>query len=148
MMKPQEFIEIVDKWTSTGGPFPKLAAHDVTTVAEAEAVCRAVASPHVDDAGKYGQLALFDLMSFFQSSESEEASFHFRDHGLPILRRILTDALDQESRCDVDDENLAARRRAHLFVVKILCAYQQAGDASLIIKAARDPSLSDGYLWS
>jgi hypothetical protein len=39
------------------------------------------------------------------------------------------------------------RRKALLFVVKVLCAYQQRSDAVLIVQAARDPDLAEGYLW-
>jgi hypothetical protein len=40
---------------------------------------------------------------------------------------------------ELDNEERRERRKAHLFVVKILCAYQQRGDAALIVQAARHP---------
>src|SRR5262249_25683895 len=121
---------------------PRLGPHELTRVAEAQALCRAVASPHIYAAGDYGQLALFDLMEFFQASEARDSTHYLRDHGLQILRRILTDAFDRESGADN-----GARDRALLFVVKVLAAYQQRGDAEMIVQAARDPGLADGYLW-
>jgi hypothetical protein len=41
----------------------------------------------------------------------------------------------------------ASQADAHLFLVKILTMYQQRGDASLIVKAARDPRMPKAYLW-
>src|SRR6202162_6098993 len=120
--------------------------HDLTTVAEAEALCRAVASAHIYTPNEFGTLALFDLMSCFQASESRESTFYLRDHGLPILRRILIRAV-QDRGGEQDSEEMRERRKAHLFVVKVLCAYQQRGDAALIVQAARDPALANGYLW-
>jgi hypothetical protein len=148
-MDAAEFVRTLDNWTERGGPFPRPRQHDLTTAAEAEALCRAVASPHIYTRGEFGPSALFDLMECFQASESREASFHLRDHGLPILRKILIGAL-RDARPDSgtsDDAVIHERRKAHLFVVKVLCAYQQRGDAALIVQAARDPDLAGGYLW-
>jgi hypothetical protein len=148
-MDAGDFIRTVDNWTANGGPFPEIGEHDLTTAAEAEALCRAVASPHIYTPGEFGTLALFDLMDCFQASESREASFYLRDHGLPILRKILISAL-RDAKPDSskpDSIEMLERRKAHLFVVKVLCAYQQRGDAALIVQAARDPDLAGGYLW-
>jgi hypothetical protein len=49
---------------------------------------------------------------------------------------------------ELDNEERRERRKAHLFVVKILCAYRQRGDAALIVQAARHPDLASGYLWA
>jgi hypothetical protein len=144
-MRPNEFIKIVDDWVAAGGEFPRIAPHDVTTVAEAQAVCRAAASRHIYDAGQFGSLALSELLNWFQAVENPQATWYLRDHGLPILRQILLRALNQEHAQDPQNANEFGK--AHLFVVKILGAYQQRGDAPLIVRAARDPSLSDGYLW-
>jgi hypothetical protein len=143
-MTPQDFIDCLDGWTRNGGPFPRIGPHELTRVAEAQALCRATASPHIYTAGDYGRLALFDLMDFFQASETRESTYHLRDHGLPILRRILTDAFHRESD---EDKGARDRRSALLFVVKVLAAYQQRGDAKMIVQAARDVRLADGYLW-
>jgi hypothetical protein len=144
-MDAGEFIKTLDSWTTTGGPFPRVPPHDLTTVAEAEALCRAVASAHIYAPNEFGTLALFDLMSCFQANESRESTFYLRDHGLSTLRRILIGALQDGG--EPDSEEMRERRKAHLFVVKVLCAYQQRGDAALIVQAARDPALANGYLW-
>jgi hypothetical protein len=88
-------------------------------------------------------------MSFFEASETREATFYLRDHGLPTLRAILRGAL-RDGRPDSgepDSIDTIERRKAHLYVVKVLCAYQQRGDAALIVQAARDSDLAEGYLW-
>jgi hypothetical protein len=65
------------------------------------------------------------------------------------LRKILTDALDGPRVADSEDRVAEeSRADAHLFLVKILTMYQQRGDASLIVKAARDPRMPKAYLWS
>jgi len=148
-MDAGEFIRTLDRWTAAGGPFPDVDEHDLTTVGEAEALCRAVACPHIYVPGEFGTLALFDLMGCFQASESREASFYLRDHGLPILRGILITALrgGKPDSSRSGSAEMLERRKALLFVVKVLCAYQQRGDAALIVQAARDPDLAEGYLW-
>jgi hypothetical protein len=134
VMIPQAFIDHLDRWTKEGGRLPLVGPHDLTTVAEAQALCRAVASPHVYMPNQFGAPALFDLMGFFQASETQEATRHLRDHGLPILRRILIDAVDGQNGKGEDE---VERRKTLLFVVKVLAAYQQHGDAALIAQAAR-----------
>jgi hypothetical protein len=62
-MKTGEFIRMLDTWVGSGGPFPDVEEHDLTTVAEAAALCRAVASAHIYVPGEFGRLALFDLMA-------------------------------------------------------------------------------------
>src|SRR6185437_1563973 len=148
-MDAGEFIRTLDRWTAAGGPFPDVDEHDLTTVGEAEALCRAVACPHIYVPGEFGTLALFDLMGCFQASESREASFYLRDHGLPILRGILITALrgGKPDSSRSGSAEMLERRKALLFVVKVLSAYQQRGDAALIVQAARDPDLAEGYLW-
>jgi hypothetical protein len=47
--------------------------------------------------------ALDNLLVFLQSVETQEASSVFRDKGLPLLRRILTDALDGPRVADSED---------------------------------------------
>jgi hypothetical protein len=148
-MDANEFINALDTWIGSGEHFPEVRGHDLTTVAEAAALCRAVASPNIYVAGRFDKLALFDLMSCFQASENRETTFYLRDHGLPVLREILSSALREAKPDSSKPESIEAqeRRKAHLFVVKVLCAYQQRGDAALIVQAARDPDLTEGYLW-
>src|SRR5580692_1122892 len=105
-----EFIRTLDNWTTTGGPFPRLPPHDLTTVAEAEVLCRAVASAHIYTPNEFGTLAPFDLMSCFQASESRESTFYLRDHGLPILRRVLIRAV-QGRGGEQDSEEMRERRK-------------------------------------
>jgi hypothetical protein len=83
-------------------------------------------------------------MGYFQSSEAKEATDHLRDHGLPILRRILMTALDEKHRGGDDD---VKRREAHLFALKVLCAHQLSADVPLIVRAAHDPVLADSFVW-
>ena len=88
-MTPQAFIDTLDAWARAGGPFPRIGPHDLTCISEAQALCRAIAGPHVHVANKFGAHALFDLMDFFQASETPEATYYLRDHRLPVLRRWL-----------------------------------------------------------
>ncbi len=147
-MTPEEFVHVLEEWSTVGGSFPRFAAHDIATAAEAEAVCNALASPHVYAVNGIEMPALFDLAAFFQSVEAREAFDIFRDRGLPVLRRILRDALNRPPETGEDDWAVTQRREADLFVVKILALYCQRDDGARIVEAARDPRLSNGYLWS
>ena len=89
-------------WTKLGvsSPLPSSPHYKLRTVAEAKAFCRALASPNIYARYPSGRIVLFDLLAFFQSIESEEAKRYLRDRGLPILRRILTRALQERSATD------------------------------------------------
>jgi hypothetical protein len=84
-MTPQEFVDVIDAWSAAGGAFPKHIAHDheINTVAETEAVCRALASSHIYAVGDLERPALDHLIAFFQSAETKEAADAFRQQGLP-----------------------------------------------------------------
>jgi hypothetical protein len=121
--------------------------HDyaITTAEEVNAVCRALSSNHIYAVDSIKTPALDNLLVFLQSVETPVASSVFRDKGLPLLRRILSDALDGPRVADSEDRVAEeSRADAHLFLVKILTMYQQRGDASLIVTAARDPRMPRG----
>lgn len=134
-------------WTKLGvsSPLPSSTLYPLKTVAEAKAFCRALASPNIYARYASGRMVLFDLLTFFQDTKSEEAKRYLRDRGLPVLRRILTRALQERGAADAAGER--DWRDAHAFLVKILSMYNQPGDASLIAQAARDPRFSDEFLW-
>jgi hypothetical protein len=148
-MTPREFVGILDEWGAAGGAFPKPIAHDyaITTAPEAAAVCRALATPRIFAAGGLETPALNKLVAFFQSAETKEAADTFRDQGLPLLRRILSDALDQTADSPAKDSGEQRRTETLLSLSNILAMYGEPGDGPLIIKAARDAKMSDGYLW-
>ena len=149
-MTPKEFVTVLDEWSANGGIFSEGISHDyvITTEEEANAVCRALSSGHMYAIDSSKLPTLHRLLAFFQSVKTKEAGNVFRDRGLPLLRKVLTDALDGPRAADTEDRAAEERERTHLFLVKILAMYQQPGDASFIVKAARDPRISKGYLWS
>jgi hypothetical protein len=65
-MTPREFVGILDEWGAAGGAFPQPIAYDyaITTAAEAEAVCRALATPHIYAVGGLEVPALNKLVAF------------------------------------------------------------------------------------
>ena len=149
-MTPKEFVTVLDEWSANGGIFSEGISHDyvITTEEEANAVCRALSSGHMYAIDSSKLPTLHRLLAFFQSVKTKEAGNVFRDRGLPLLRKVLTDALDGPRAADTEDRAAEESERTHLFLVKILAMYQQPGDASLIVKAARDPGISKGYMWS
>jgi hypothetical protein len=132
-------------WTKLGisSPLPSSAQYRLRTVAEGKAFCLALSSPNIYARYASGRIVLFDLLAFFQRAETEEAKLYLRDRGLPILRRILTQALQERSATDAEGE----WGDTHTFLIKILSMYSQPGDALLIVQAARDPRFSDQFLW-
>jgi hypothetical protein len=150
VMRPKKFVGVLDAWSAKGGEFPDLIPHrhKITTGAEVEAVCRALCSAHIYAPNSIGTPALFDLAAFFQDAETTEAENVFRCQGLPLLRRILSDALADLTENDATDEPVAQRVHGQIFILKILASYEQRGDASLFIKAARDPRMCAGDLWT
>jgi len=150
VMRPKKFVSVLDAWSAKGGEFPDSIPHrhKITTGAEAEAVCRALCSAHIYAPNSIGTPALLDLAAFFQLAEATEAESVFRYQGLPLLRRILSDALADVTENDVTDKPVTQRVHGQIFILKILASYEQRGDASLFIKAARDPRMSAGDLWN
>jgi hypothetical protein len=147
-MRSEKFVSALDAWSVKGGAFPGDRARGVSTTAEAEAVCRALCSKHIYTPNCIQSPALHDLAAFFQYVESDEAEGVFRTKGLPLLRRILTAAMDDVTERDTSQWAGAQWIGAHLFILKILAQYQQSGDAALFIRAARDQQMSSGDLWT
>jgi hypothetical protein len=148
VMPPKKFVGVLDRWVADGGAFPEIISggHRITTAAEAEAVCRALCSKHIYTPNSIQTPALFDLAAYFQNVEGAEAEDVLRCQGLPLLRRILSDAME-DTTCDMTDYGVGRRIEAQLFILKILASCQHCGDASLFIRAARDPRISEGDLW-
>ena len=146
-MTPDEFVATLDEWLAGSeaalGRIPY--GHAISTRAEAEAVCRALASGDLYGAhgGSGLHPALDDLAVYFQTVATREASAVLREEGLPQLRRILQTAMADPLLADTDQ-----RHATHLFVLKVLLLYRERGDGSLLLRAARIPAMAGQYLWS
>jgi hypothetical protein len=108
---PKQFAIVLEEWSAKGGAPPESIPHDyaITTAEEVNAVCRALSSNHIYAVDSIKTPALDNLLVFLQSVETPVASSVFRDKGLPLLRRILTDALDGPRVADSEDR-VAGRR--------------------------------------
>jgi hypothetical protein len=150
IMTPEEFVRVLDEWCVKGGTFPEEIPrrYDVTTAGEAEAVCRALVSNHIYAVNSIKTPAFFNLAAYFQGVEAKKAEDIFRDRGLPLLRQVLSAALNDTPELDMNDYGVSRRIDAAVFILKILASYGQRGDASLFIRAARDARMSDGDLWT
>lgn len=87
---------------------------------------------------------LHTILTFFQTAEDETVRGTFRYHGVPELARIYREARGALGAGDTDPE--LAGDLAYL--CKILSLYGAEPGIDVIIDAARDPLLANGYLWS
>jgi hypothetical protein len=145
-MTSDEQIAALDEWSVKGGEFPKI--EKISTPEEAEAVIRALRSPHVFGKQSSSSIALYDIAVLFQSvdAEDEETVSVLGAYGLPILRELLDEGLAQVVETPPTDANELVFA-AYLFVVKILAMYRDPANTPSIIEAARAPLLPDHYLW-
>src|SRR5262249_51370947 len=118
-MTPKEFVTVLDEWSANGGIFSEGVSHDyvITTAEEANAVCRALSTGHMCAIDGSKLPTLHRLLAFFQSVKTKEAGNAFRDRGLPLLRKVLTDALDGPRAADTEDRAAEESERTHLFLV-------------------------------
>lgn len=66
--------------------------------------------------------------------------------GLPLLRDIVRDAFDWPMPSEGEERSARARREAVVFLLKILALYGEAGNGSLIVRAACHPWMSKELL--
>lgn len=148
-LTPEQFIAALDGWSASGGSFPEdiPLEHVVATADEAQAVCRALRSAHVQTTDSIGVPALHNLAAYFQSAQSPATAKVLKAWGAPILRDLLTKAFAQPFPALPAKDN-DEKGSTYLFVLKVLTLYDEAGDGQLIVKAAREPQLRDEYMWS
>ena len=96
-MTPKEFVTVLDEGRANGGALSEDIPHDyvITTAEEVNAICRGLSSGHMYVIDSIKLPTLHRLLAFSQSVEAKEAANVFRDKGLPLLRKILTDVLDR-----------------------------------------------------
>ncbi|MGB0580270.1 MAG: hypothetical protein ACPGVU_11260 [Limisphaerales bacterium] len=141
-MTPTEVVDEVDAWIQDGGKFPKFGDHNFTTVEEAKAVVRALANEDVNgQKSVLGTLHLFDVVACFQGDYCDEANEVLRAEALPVLRKILSAALDANPEADF------GRDQTHFFAFKNLAYYAQAEDIPLIVRMISTPRFSKDSMW-
>jgi hypothetical protein len=145
---PKEFIRAIDDWSLAGGPLPDLVNdHKIRVAAEAEAVCRALCSKHILSAEPGERSALYHLAVLFQQVETKEGAEILASRGLPHLRAVLRDVLDNTVESAASRQGCEVNYNDYMFVLKILAMYGESGDGSLMVRAARDPRMAAGDLW-
>jgi hypothetical protein len=148
-MTPEELAGALGAWSREGGAFPAIPhSHAITTAIEADAVCQALSSRFIYAAcGSLNQPAFYHIATLFQTAEENEVADLLARKGLPLVRDIVRDAFDWPMPSDGDDRFARARREAVVFLLKILALYGEAGDGSLIVRAACHPWMSKELLW-
>lgn len=146
-MTSNEWIAALDAWSVQGGAFP--GNQQISTVDEAEVICRALRSHHILEKTGLSSVGLYDLAVLFQNVDTDtpDAVAVLHERGLPILHEILDAGLDKIAGTPTAEDDEAVLE-AYIFVVKILAMYHHPGNTARIIKAARAPLLPDHYLWN
>jgi hypothetical protein len=146
-MTAEQFIAFVDAWIAKGGALRDPDRHFITTVAEVDAICRALDSEHIFAANSIHTPAYFSLAAYLHYPKTQAAADAVRAKGLDCLRRVYTDLLDQPTYPEEGDFVLRDRYKAAVFILQVLAAQKEPGDGSLIVRGARDRRLNDGT-WS
>lgn len=134
---------ILKKWSQEGGKLSSMLGdhegNDLVTTEDAQAVIMALKSASLTNQLSKGTMinSFYSLASFFQQIDSDEAYEELLEHGLPELRRLVTEGLKVPEHRETD----------LLYALKIFALYGQQEDVKRIVDVAHSGFQSDHYMW-
>jgi len=117
----------------------EISDQDITNTRDATRICQALAgymSTHDDPIHLRSHLPT--LISFFQYSVSPGATNAFTKEGLPLLRELIRQSMDEGKGASINV----------MFVLRVLASYQQAEDVAMVARLANAEFCSDREIWS
>ena len=139
---PTKLMTILDKiersnWQDVDELY-QIADQEITNARDAKRICTAVASyMSTHDDPNHMRSHLPTLISFFQYAKSPGATNAFIKGGLPLLRELIRQSMDEGKGATVNV----------MFVLRILAMYQQVEDVAIIARLANAEFCLDRHLW-